>query len=178
MQPILDLTPVLSPLRWALVGGVALRAYAPERMTLDVDIIVHKRDASAAREAFVEAGYEIVGESSIGGFTAVAEDEPDAMPVDVILRGDPWLAQALANPGFDPAGYPVLPRPYLALLKLQAGRAQDLADVQRLLATTPPAERASIRRLVQDYAPDLVEDYDSLITLADLEFGPPPEEEG
>jgi hypothetical protein len=58
-------------------------------------------------------------------------------------------------------------------MKLQAGRTQDLADVQRLLAQTPAAERAAIRMLVEQYSPELVEDYDSLCTLADLEFGPP-----
>ncbi len=177
VQPIPDLASVLGPLPWALIGGIALRAYAPERMTLDVDIIMHERHARAAREAFVEAGYEIVGELSIGGFTAREEEAPDEMPVDVMTRGDPWLEDALAEPHLDDAGYPVLPRPYLTLLKLQAGRTQDLADVQRLLASTPPAERASTRRLVEDYAPGLVEDYDSLVTLADLEFGPPREEQ-
>lgn len=176
VQPIPDLASVLGSLRWALVGGMALRAYAPERMTLDVDIVMHERDDRAAREAFVDAGYEIVGELSIGGFTAREEEAPDEMPVDVITRSDPWLDDVLAAPHLDDYGYPVLPCPYLALLKLQAGRTQDLADVQRLLAATPPVERASTRRLVEAYAPDLVENYDDLMALADLEFGPPREE--
>jgi hypothetical protein len=140
-------------------------------MTLDVDIIMHERDEAPAREAFLDAGYEIVGELSIGGFTA--REAPDEMPVDVITRSDPWLEDVLADPYLDNDGYPVLPRPYLTLLKLQAGRTQDLADVQRLLAATPLVERVSTRRLVEAYAPDLTEDYDALIALADLEFGPP-----
>lgn len=175
VQPIPELTHVLGGLRWALIDGIALRAYAPERMTLDVDIVVHERDAGAAREAFVDAGYEVVGELSIGGF-AVQEASSEAMPVDVIVRDDPWLEDALAEPHADAAGYPVLPRPYLTLLKLRAGRTQDLADVQRLLAGTPQVERISTRSLVAAFAPDLVEDYDSLVALADLEFGSPREE--
>lgn len=174
VQPIPDLASVLGSLRWALVGGMALRAYAPERMTLDVDIVMHERDTQAAREAFVDAGYEIVGELSIGGFTA--REASDEMPVNVITRSDPWLEEVLAGPHLDEDGHPVLPRPYLTLLKLQAGRTQDLADVQRLLAATPPTERAFTRRLVEAHAPDLVENYDALISLADLEFGPPREE--
>lgn len=175
MQPIPDLTSVLASLRWALVGGLALRAYMPERMTLDVDVLIHERDATAARRAFVDAGYEVLGQLSIGGF-AVRQPEPDAAAVDVIARRDPWLDDALAAPHHDSGGHPVLPRPYLILSKLQAGRTQDLADVQRLLAGTPLDERASIRQLVERYALDLVEDYDSLVTLANLEFGPPQEE--
>lgn len=176
-QPIPDLASVLGSLRWALVGGIALRAYAPERMTLDVDIVMHERDARAAREAFIDAGYDIVGELTIGGFTARDEEAPDQVPVDVVTRSDPWLEDVLADPHLDDDGYPVLPRPHLSLLKLQAGRTQDLADVQRLLAATPPAERASTRRLVEAFAPALVGDYDALITLADLEFGPPREDQ-
>lgn len=175
VQPVPDLTSVLAPLRWALVGGLALRAYMPERMTLDVDVLIHERDATAARRAFVDTGYDIVGQLSIGGFT-VRQPEPDAVTVDVITGRDPWVDDALAGPHYDSGGHPVLPRPYLTLSKLQAGRTQDLADVQRLLAGTPPNERASTRQLVERYAPDLAEDYDSLVTLADLEFGLPQEE--
>ncbi|MGH3088535.1 MAG: hypothetical protein ACRDSJ_14600 [Rubrobacteraceae bacterium] len=170
VQPIPNLSGVLDPLRWALIGGIALRAYAPERMTLDVDIVIHERDAPAARQAFIAANYRIIAELAIGGFSA-REPCPDAMPVDVIARKDPWLEDALSAPCRDRAGHPVLARPYLTLLKLQAGRTQDLADVQRLLATTPAAERASTRNLIERHTPDLVEDYDALITLADLEFG-------
>lgn len=39
----------------------------------------------------------------------------------------------------------------------------------------PRPERTSTWRLIEHHAPELAEDYDSLITLADLEFGPPPQ---
>lgn len=170
VQPIPDISGILDPLRWALIGGIALRAYAPERMTLDVDIVIHERDIPAAREAFIAANYRIIAELAIGGFSA-RESHPDTMPVAVISREDPWLDDALADPRRDRAGHPVLARHYLTLLKLQAGRTQDLADIQRLLATTPATERASTRNLIERHAPDLVKDFDSLITLANLEFG-------
>jgi hypothetical protein len=64
-----------------------------------------------------------------------------------------------------------MPRPYLLLLKLQAGRTQDLADVQRLLRGTSTSERGAMRSIVEQYAAELVEDYDALVTLADLEYG-------
>ncbi len=35
----------------------------------------------------------------------------------------------------------------------------------------PPAERMATRALISRHLPDLTEDYDALITLADLEFG-------
>jgi hypothetical protein len=172
MQPLPDLLPLLHGIRWALIGGLALRAYMPERMTLDVDVLIHDRDASVVRAAFVAAGYRVIGLLSVGGFTVQMPDS-EAMPIDVLTRADPWLDDALAQPVYDSAGYPVLSRPYLVLIKLQAGRTQDLADVQRLLAQTPSIERTAIRALVETFSPELVEDYDSLVSLADLEFGPP-----
>jgi hypothetical protein len=175
IQPIPDLHRILSPVAWVLVGGLALRAYIAERMTLDIDILIHERDAEAARRAFLGAGYHVTEQLSIGGFSVQGAD-PDEPPIDVLTRADPWLDAALAHPAADPAGYPVLGRPYLILLKLQAGRTQDLADVQRLLAHVPRSERDSMRRLVLRFQPDLVEDYDLLYLLADLEFSPPPED--
>jgi hypothetical protein len=146
----------------------------PERMTLDVDILIHERDAENARISFLAANYTLAGQLSIGGFT-VRPATAGAPDIDVLTRNDPWLDNALAHPTLDLAGYPVLGRPYLTLMKLQAGRTQDLADVQRLLARTPLDERATTRVLVLHESPELVEDYDSLCTLADLEFGAPPE---
>jgi hypothetical protein len=176
MQPLPDLLPLLHSVRWVLVGGLALRAYMPERMTLDVAILIHEHDASVVRAAFVAAGYRVIGQLTIGGFT-VQMPNSEAMPIDVLTRADAWLDDALAQPVYDGAGYPVLSRPYLVLMKLQAGRTQDLADVQRLLAQTPSTERTAIRTFVETFSPELAEDYDSLVTLADLEFGPPGTEE-
>ncbi|GAB4442735.1 MAG: hypothetical protein OHK0015_41790 [Chloroflexi bacterium OHK40] len=172
MQPVPDLATMLGSIRWVIVGGLALRAYIPERMTLDVDILVHERDAGQARQAFLAAGYHVIAELTIGGFT-VQPLGAETPVIDIITRADNWLDQALLTPGHDPAGYPVLGRPYLTLMKLQAGRTQDLADVQRLIASAPAAERAITRELVLRESPELVEDFDALCTLADLEFGPP-----
>ena len=172
VQPVADLAPILTPIPWVLIGGLALRAYMPERMTLDVDILIHQRDTEAARSAFVHAGYAVIGQLSIGGFSVQAANATEPA-IDVLTRSDTWIDAALAHPGCDPAGLPVLGRPYLILMKLQAGRTRDLGDVQNLLGHTPPDERASMRQLVLRFSPDLVEDYDSLCTLADLEFGTP-----
>ncbi|WP_238613404.1 hypothetical protein [Candidatus Oscillochloris fontis] len=168
MQPVPDLHVVLGSLRWVLVGGLALRAYMPERATLDVAILMHADDAYTARQAFLKAGYSFQGDLSIGGFTVQLAHEP---PIDVLTRNDPWLDMVLRQPVRDPANMPVLARPYLILLKLQAGRTQDLADIQRLLALTPPTERQQVRQVVEQFSPEFLEDFDALITLADLEFG-------
>lgn len=175
MQSVPNLGAILDPIDWVLVGGIALRAYMPERMTLDVDILVHERDAFTVRKRFTNAGYRVIAELTIGGFSVQSSNETEP-PVDVITRADTWLDSALASPSFDLARYPVLGRPYLLLLKLQAGRSQDLADVQRLLSQTSLTERSEIRALIIEQQSELAEDFDSLCTLADLEFGSPPAE--
>lgn len=170
MQAVPPLHDILGATRWVLVGGLALRAYIPERMTLDVDILIHERDSERARIAFRDAGYPITGQLSIGGFSVQADDA-NTPPIDVLTRSDGWLDTVLATPASDAAGYPVLPRAYLILLKLQAGRTQDLADVQRLVAYTSPAQRAEFIQVVRLASSELVEDLESLFTLADFEFG-------
>ncbi len=151
---------------------MALRAYMPERMTLDINILVHERDSTAVQQALLTTGYMVIAQLSIGGFT-MSPPVASQIPIDVLTRADPWLDRVLDAPTYDQAGYPVLARPYLLLLKLQAGRSQDLADIQRLLGMTPHHQRPPIRDLVAQYSPEFLEDYDTLLTLADLEFGPP-----
>ena len=38
-----DLTSVLGEIPWATVGGVAIRHYAPERATVDLDVLVEMK---------------------------------------------------------------------------------------------------------------------------------------
>ena len=86
MQPVPELEHILGSIRWVLVGGIALRAYMPERMTHYVTIVIHKRDAVVARKAFIKAGYVVTGELSIGGFSVQLPDAPT--PIDVLTRAD------------------------------------------------------------------------------------------
>ena len=172
MQPVPDLSAILGTIPWALVGGIAIRAYMPERTTLDVDIMIREIDEARARAAFLNASYIITEQISIGGFSIRRANEENTPPVDVLISNDPWFQEALLHPGHDAAGLPVMPRPYLMLLKMDAGLSQDLADVQRMLRDTPTSERLSTHALLARHAPEMVEDYDALIQLADIEFGP------
>ena len=173
MQPVPDLSAILGTIPWVLVGGIAIRAYMPERTTLDVDIMIREEDDTRARAAFKKAGYMITGNLSIGGFSIRRPNTEDSPPVDVLVSNEAWFQEALALPGRDAAWLPVMPRPYLILLKMEAGRSQDLVDVQRMLRDTPQSERSSTRALIAHHAPEMVEDYEALIQLADIEFGPP-----
>jgi len=166
MNPWPDLRPILKGFDWVIIGGVATRAYMPERMTQDMDILVHQNDKDAALARLQQAGYEIIQPLAIPGYTFRS---PDGIEVDVLFRNDVWLKDALSNPALDPAGYPVIGLPYLILLKMGAQRTQDWADVSRMLGWASDADLDAVRAVVKRYTPEDVEDLESLIFIGKKE---------
>src|SRR6266542_6744634 len=59
MNPWPDLRPILEGINWAIIGGVATRAYMPERTTKDLDIIVQQSDGEIVIKRLKKAGYGI-----------------------------------------------------------------------------------------------------------------------
>jgi hypothetical protein len=93
----------------------------------------------------------------------------DDVEVDLLLGDQPWLDGALAQPTTDPADYPVLDLPYLALLKLAASRTQDLADIAQMLGWADEEQLTAVRAVVERYAPADSEDLEALIFLGQQE---------
>ena len=164
-----DLNTALRGLRWALTGAAAARLYMPERATIDVDIVVNGPDAAAAREALRVAGYDYRSELGIGGSSW---SSPGDVPIDVIELSYPWTDSALeaASRNLDSRGLPVLPLAYLVLMKLEAGRVQDIADITRMLGQADDDAIKAVRRAIADYAPEDADDVESLIALGRMEF--------
>ncbi len=174
MNPWPDLRPILRGIQWAFIGGVATRAYMAERMTKDMDIIVHERDGQAVVKKLQEAGYRSVSRLAIPGFLMTA---PDGTELDVIFGRYVWLNDALEHPKTDPAGYPVIGLPYLVLLKMEAQRAQDWADISRMLGWASDSDLDEVRAVVARYAPADSEDLESLIFIGKKEQELPPDAE-
>jgi hypothetical protein len=164
-----DLRPMLRGIPWAIAGGVATRAYMPERVTQDLDILVRAEDGEKVRERLQSAGYVLVGRLGLPGFMMRS---PEGTELDVVLGDEPWLDEALAHPPADAAGYPVLALPYLTLMKLKSGRLQDTADIARMLALASAEELERVRTVVSQATPDDRDDLESLIALGKLELGP------
>jgi hypothetical protein len=164
-----NLASVLEPILWAVTGAVATRLYMPERATRDLDVVILAEDADAARQKLAEAGFEYQGELRIGGSSWLS---PDGAPVDVFEMADPWLNQALAQAqgNLDIQGLPILPLRYLALMKFQAGRVQDLGDITRMLGQASEDMLDEVRELFARYLPEDIEDLESLIELGRLEM--------
>lgn len=156
----------LRPLDYAVAGGLAVGVYSPERATQDLDLVMVTR--SQMEKRLHELGYTQVGKLSIGGSTWRL---PDGREIDVIdISNRPWAEKALQEALTTTFhGFSVLPLPYLVLMKLEASRIQDIADIGRMLKYADSELRQHVRSLVTTFNPRDLEDYDQIVLLADLE---------
>ena len=167
-----DLRPILKDVRWAIVGGVATRAYMPERMTKDMDILVREKDGDEVIKQLQNAGFRLISQLGVPGYLMVA---PDGTELDIIFGKYPWLKEALATRGQDPAGYPVIKLPYLVMMKMEAQRVRDLGDLGSMLGWASDADLDEVRAVVAKYAPEDLEDLEALIFIGKREQELPPD---
>ena len=160
INPWPDLRPILKGIDWAIVGGVATRRYMPERMTRDLNILVHERNEAVVVTKLQSAGYQISSRLAIPGVLMIS---PAGVEVDVLFGKYPWLDEALKNVAADEAGYPTIGLPYLILLKMDAQRAQDWADVSRMVGWASDSDLDAVRAVFQRFSPNDMEDLESLI---------------
>jgi hypothetical protein len=164
-----DLTQVLGDIPWATVGGVATRHYMPEQVTPDLEILIKHAATAGVRDLFLREGF-CFSEELPGGRSAWTA--PDSSRIVVLSVNEPWVAVALeqARRNRDLQGLPVLPLPYLVLLKLRSGRLQDLADITRMLGQADDEQLEAVRDVIGRMQPDALADVESMITLGRLEF--------
>ena len=162
-----DLRDLLKGLRWAVVGAVATRAYMPERMTSEFKVLVHPEDSGEALARLRSSGFRLATELSIPGCTLQA---PDGTEIHLLLVPFAWIDDAFQRLRRDAAGFPVLELPYLVLMKLETSRAQDLADLSKMLGLAADEELDRTRECVARYMPEASDDLESLIYLGRLEM--------
>lgn len=163
---VTDIRQLISSISFVVVGGVATRLYMPERMTLDLDIVVASHQAELAYKQLKDAGAIKVSDLSIPGSQW---DLPDGTSLDVLEIDEPWIDDALQSPNYAPDGLPIIDLPYLVLMKLNAGRSQDLADISRMLGCATDAQIQQVTVVVGKYLPTAAEDLESLVMLGKLE---------
>jgi hypothetical protein len=165
-----DLTDILAPIHWAVVGAAATRLYMPERMTKDFDIAITVQEADAVRRKLAVAGYVSIGELRIDDSRW---QSPDGLQIDIIEGHDAWWSQALAEAqrNRDEQGLPILPFAYLILMKFNASRTIDLGDITRMLGLASEANHEQVRTLFRLYAQADLDHLESLILLGKLETG-------
>jgi hypothetical protein len=174
MNPWPDLRSILKGIPWVIIDGVATRAYMPERMTKDLDILIRKSDEDEVVKRLETAGFTRISKLAVPGYLFQA---PDGAEVDVLIGDMPWISDALSRPNQDPTGYPVLDLPYLVLMKLDAMRAQDWADITRMLGLASEKELEEVKKIIARYSPEDAADLEALIFIGKKEQELPPSPE-
>jgi len=151
----------------AIVGGIATALYMPQRVTYDLDLLVHADDSTMLGESLAQQGYRRDSALSIGGESWLAQD---GSVLDVIAWSEPWVRDALAEPARSPEGQPVIGLPWLVLMKLKAARLRDTDDVARMVALASEDELAAIRAIIARWQPEDLADLESLVILGRLEM--------
>ncbi len=164
--PVFDLRRIVS-VPFVVIGGVATRLYAPERMTDDLDVLVEEKSAGQFYEELRKAGCREGGRLAVGGSHWRL---PDSMALDVLESREIWAAEAIAHPVAGPDGFPVIALPYLILMKLRASRGIDIGDLTRMLGASGDDALDQTRLVIAAYLADAVEDLESLIELGKLEY--------
>ncbi len=152
---------------YVIVGGVATRLYMPERMTDDLDILIHSSQVEQVYANLSEQKVKYIGNLSIGG---TSWELPDRVVLDIISSDQPWVKMALLHPRISPDHQPVIDLPYLVLMKMQASRTTDLSDISRMLGQASDRELDEVRDVLKTYDPNSLEDLESLIELGKLEM--------
>jgi hypothetical protein len=152
---------------YVIVGGVATRLYMPERMTDDLDILIHSSQADLVTDELRRRQARFLGDLSIGG---ASWELLDGTVLDVISSSQSWVTAALLSPRLSPDGQPVIDLPYLVLMKLGASRTTDLSDISRMLGQAEDQELTRVRQAIELYDPNSLEDLESLIQLGKIEM--------
>ncbi len=102
--PVTDIRAILTSKPFVVVGGVATRLYMPERMTLDLDILVQVEDAPLIYQELERAGSRRLGELAIAGSQWQLADGTE---LDILESNEVWAKEAIAQPNCSPDGLPM-----------------------------------------------------------------------
>ena len=134
---------------YAVCGALALAVHGAPRATKDIDLIARKEDAAQIRQVATRLGFVFealpmtfsASGIAVQRFTKLVEGRP--LMLDVL-----WLNPTLQAIWDDRERLPwsegmlsVVSRDGLITLKLTAGRAQDLVDIQSLTAAETNREK-------------------------------------
>lgn len=154
----------------AVAGAVATNAYAPERSTRDLDMVVLAREGPRAEAALASAGWQRMGPLGAGVHGSTWQHSA-GYELDLIQLAAPWAADAISEAQQNSiAGMPTLTMPYLILMKPLSARTIDLADVSRMLGRASADQSAAARSLIARLGtPDDLTDFDKLRQMGLLE---------
>jgi hypothetical protein len=162
----------------AVVGGIATRAYSPERKTKDVDVLVEHERYDEAAEKLRTLGWSADGllhfPNSLLGLYGSAWLK-DGQKLDVLATDQPWAQEALSNRSYDQTGLRVIALPYLVMMKIDSARGIDQGDLTRMLGLLDDAALERIVEVVRRHYgdPHAAEDVRQYALLGKMEYWTP-----
>jgi hypothetical protein len=171
----IDMESLFGDVPAVVVGGVATRAYSPERRTEDIDVLVeHARYPEAGRR-LESLGWRSMRElffpnASLGLYgTAWLKD---GVRLDLISTPQHWAVEALAEEAYDQTGLRVVSLPFLVLMKIDSARGIDQGDLTRMLGRLDEAGIERIVRIVERHHrdPHAAEDVRQYAELGAMEY--------
>jgi len=140
-------------IRHALVGALAANAYRHRpRTTEDIDFLVGDEAFQTHEGGLVTMRVPVI---EVDGINV------DQVPLTDVLR---VVENGLNHPPFS-EGVPIAPLEIVVIMKLLAGRTQDLADIEAMIDSG--ADRERLRASVEKAAPDCLETLERLFANVD-----------
>ena len=169
----------------ALVGGAAVILHGVERTTIDVDLCIY---SDSIFNTNIAAFFDILSRSLPKRFSArlvkgskipedpfkhdiifIDDNEGEYERIDFLIAQYKWELEGMEQAiHFDDVPFPVLSKPYLVAMKLQATAYKDYQDVVSLFDLMTEEEKAKTQELAKRTGRDK--------KLARL-LAPPPEED-
>ena len=152
---------------FAVAGGFAVIEHGYERFTKDVDLLVLTSDLLRAMDVLRDADFS--GHRTPLG--ARMRDECTGVQVDLLGTAFDGDERAIRQAG-KPRRLTVIPVEHLVLMKLEAGRMKDEADIVELLKAG--ASPMKISRYLRTTWPELLPRFKQLVARARAERIPTP----
>lgn len=186
LKIIRDITSALPvKLDFVLVGGAAVILHGVERTTIDVDLCIYsdtifntnaaaffdllKRSLPKRLSARLVRGSKIPDDPFKHDIIFIDDNEGEYERIDLLIAQYKWELEGMEQAvHFDDVPFPVLSKPYLVAMKLQATSYKDYQDVVSLFDLMTEEEKAKTRELAKRTHRDK--------KLARI-LAPPPEEE-
>jgi hypothetical protein len=174
----IDMESLFGDIPAAVVGGVATRAYSPERKTKDIDVLVDHARYDEAVRGLKALGWRNDGElffsNSLLGLYGSAWLK-DGQKLDVLATDQRWAQEALSQKAYDQTGLRVIGLPYLVLMKIDSARGIDQGDLTRMLGLLDEAEVERVVAVVERHYgdPHGAQDVRQYAMLGKLEYWTP-----
>ncbi len=148
---------IFEDVAFVVIGGVATRAYAPERSTKDIDFMVEHDRFQDATTQLRTHGFTKVTELFFPNTTLGLHGEAwtkDSLEIDIMSSPQEWCKKAFGGRVEDETGLRVIPLPYLVLMKFDSARGIDQGDLTRMLGPLDDEKIEQIVRVVERYSGD------------------------